>query len=538
MPVSGLSGSTPLQQTQTAKVDELQNKQKTDEAKKAQSTTDAGKVDKTDKTGAKDELAKVVKDDTKLTGKAAENFAESNTVKPGEKKTVTEEKKTDKSEKKEGTVKSDKKEETGKSEKKEEAGKSEKKEGADTKEVAKKEPEKATKAEKSSGGSVADWYDDHPRFKLAMQIVDKVLEAVINAMEGVAKSLPDGVGDCVTGGLSLIRGFACTHELDNFEGEKFDELVKQVKDGGQKVFDGITTLVESSSKSDPTPTTEDKDKKPTETKKPAETKTETESEHKEIVSIINCTGTACSKLSKAEGWEDTLTAVAEFALDLAGVMNPDTADITGAVKSNLKNFTAAIKHGVEGIKTAMNEDKVELENDAKTTKALELFEKTLLADKSLSEDEKNLVKTLSKQALKMIKAKGSKETLAVYEDTIGATASAVLKGKNKEIADMTFSLMKEIRAEKDPFKAASLVFDKAMSLAGAESKEVKEIKKTLDDAGKIVEKAKDKSVPDAKMEEEVKKEVSKTVAEVVKKEDAKGKSEGKAKDDADVSKMS
>ena len=439
--ISGLNGSTTLQPT--TNVDELLNSQKTDDAKKTETPSDVGK---TDKTGAKTELEEVVHDDTALNGQTAENFVKNNKVEAGKDKAVTEEKKTEGTDKKDGA-------------------------------------EKMDKAEKKDG-DIKVWFDKHPRFKLAMVILEQILDAVIGVMSGIASKLPDGVGGCVTGGLSIIKGLAGFHKLDSLEAD-LSKVINDVKEGGEQIAGGIEKLI-----SDPNPPTTDPNKGNTTTPEPGL-----------AAKIIGCVGTMCGELSGAKSWEDVLNTVGKSAANIVAANNSKAAEITDAVKASMGNFTKAISRGVEEAKKGIKNS--DLTNDEKTMNALEMFKKTLSEDATLSEEEKNLVKALSDGAIESIKTKGSKKALDAYEGTLGAVSSAFLKGKNKEIALQTLALMKEVRAEEDPFKAALHVIDKAKAIAGFESKEVDALKEAVADAGKTVEKAADPNVSESSVQTDV-----------------------------------
>ena len=448
--INGLSRSMTMQPTMN--VDELLNSQKTDDTKKTESPSDVGK---TDKTGAKAELEEVVHDDTALNGQTAENFVKTNTVEAGKDKAVTDDKKT------------------------EGAEKAEKKDGTE-----KAEGEKKTDAAAKKDGDIKVWFDKHPRFKLALVILEQILDAVIGVMSGIASKLPDGVGGCITGGLSVIKGLAGFHKLDSMEAD-LSKVIEDVKEGGEQIASGIETLI-----SEPTTPTPDSGKGNTTTPEPGL-----------AAKIIGCVGTMCGELSGAKSWEGVLNTVGKSAANIVAAASPDAAEITGAVNTSMGNFTKAISRGVEEAKKGIkNSDST---NDEKTMNALEMFKKTLSEDATLSEEEKNLVKALSDGAIKSIKAKGSKKTLDAYEETLGATASAILKGRNKEIAEQTLALMKEIRAEEDPFKAALLVLDKAKKIAGGESKEIDKLKEAVTDAGKTVEKAADPNVSESSVQTDV-----------------------------------
>ena len=388
-------------------------------------------------------------------------------AKPEEGAKTEEETKTKEGAKTEGKDKTDK------------ADKTEKKDGAE-----KAEGEKKAEAAEKKDGDIKVWFDKHPRFKLAMIILEQVLDAVIGVMAGIASKLPDGVGGCITGGLSIIKGLAGFHKLDSLEAD-LGKVINDVKEGGEQIAGGIEKLI-----SDPNPPTTDPNKGNT-----------TTPELGLAAKIIGCVGTMCGELSGAKSWEDVLNTVGKSAANIVSAANPSSAQVADAVKSNMSNFTKAIFRGIEEVKTAVNNS--DATNDGKTTKALEMFAKILADDKSLSEDEKKLVKALSEGAINSIKAKGSKKTLGAYEDTLGAVASAVLKGRNKEIAEQTLALMKEVRAEEDPFKAAMHVIEKAKAIAGFESKELDELKKTVADAGKIVEKAGDPDASESSVQTDV-----------------------------------
>ena len=378
----------------------------------------------------------------------------------------------------------DKTDKADKTEKKDGADKTEKKDGAE-----KAEGEKKAEAAEKKDGDIKVWFDKHPRFKLAMIILEQVLDAVIGVMSGIASKLPDGVGGCITGGLSIIKGLAGFHKLDSIE-KDLGKVIEDVKTGGEQIAGGIEKLI-----SDPNPPTTDPNKGNKNTP-----------ELGLAAKIIGCVGTMCGELSGAKSWEDVLNSVGKSASDIVSAANPASAQVADAVKSNMSNFTKAIFRGIEEVKTAVNNS--DATNDGKTTKALEMFAKILADDKSLSEDEKKLVKALSEGAINSIKAKGSKKTLGAYEDTLGAVASAVLKGRNKEIAEQTLALMKEVRAEEDPFKAAMHVIDKAKAIAGFESKELDELKKTVADAGKVVAESGKSTDSDEQIKQKVQKDIS------------------------------
>ena len=400
----GISGLNGSSTLQpTTNVDELLNSQKTDDTKKTETPSDVGK---TDKTGAKTELEEVVHDDTALNGQTAENFVKNNTVEAGK----------DKAEKKDGSIKT--------------------------------------------------WFENHPRIKIAMFILEQVLDAVIGIVSGISSKLPGCSGGCITGGLSILKGLAGFHKMENFE-KDFPKAMKEISKGGESIANAFV---------------------------PKKTISQT-------AQIINCVGTMCGELSGAKSWEDALNAVGKSASGIAAAANPKSAEIANAVKANMGNFTKAISSGIDKVKDAIKES--DATNDEKTTKALELFEKTLTDDATLSDDEKKLVKALSDGAIKSIKAKHSKKALDAYDETLGAAASAILKGRNKEIAEQTLSLMKEIRAEKDPFKAALHVLEKAKAIAGGESREIDALKEAFADAGRTAEKAADSNVSESSVQTDV-----------------------------------
>ena len=562
MPINALNRTMTMQPSMN--VDELLNSQKTDAAKKLENPSEVGKADKT---GAKAELEEVVHDDTSLNGQTAENFVKNNKVESGgkpprfhskwaanqakqleskkqllaklqqqqkanmlkewtlvdkpteelseaqrkaaeegdwtvidgsgeeivtdsevlaeveelNKKVNSEEAKTETKAKAEDKAKTEEKAKADDKAKTEDKTKAEGE--TKTEDKAKAEGAKAD-GEKKADGDIKVWFDKHPRFKLAMIILEQVLDAVIGVMSGIASKLPDGVGGCITGGLSIIKGLAGFHKLDSIE-KDLGKVIEDVKTGGEQIAGGIEKLI-----SDPNPPTTDPNKG-----------NKTTPELGLAAKIIGCVGTMCGELSGAKSWEDVLNSVGKSASDIVSAANPASAQVADAVKSNMSNFTKAIFRGIEEVKTAVNNS--DATNDGKTTKALEMFAKILADDKSLSEDEKKLVKALSEGAINSIKAKGSKKTLGAYEDTLGAVASAVLKGRNKEIAEQTLALMKEVRAEEDPFKAAMHVIDKAKAIAGFESKELDELKKTVADAGKTVEKAGDPDASESSVQTDV-----------------------------------
>lgn len=402
-------------------------------------------------------------------------------AKPEEGAKTEEKTKTKEGAKTEGKDKTDK---ADKTEKKDGADKTEKKDGAE-----KAEGEKKAEAAEKKDGDIKVWFDKHPRFKLAMIILEQVLDAVIGVMAGIASKLPDGVGGCITGGLSIIKGLAGFHKLDSLEAD-LGKVINDVKEGGEQIAGGIEKLI-----SGPNPPTTDPNKG-----------NKTTPELGLAAKIIGCVGTMCGELSGAKSWEDVLNTVGKSAANIVSAANPSSAQVADAVKTNMSNFTKAISRGVTEIKDAVkNSDST---NDEKTMNALEMFKKTLAEDATLSEDEKKLVKALSEGAINSIKAKGSKKTLGAYEDTLGAVASAVLKGRNKEIAEQTLALMKEVRAEEDPFKAAMHVIDKVKAIAGFESKEVDALGKTIENAGKVVAESGKSTDSDEQIKQKVQKDIS------------------------------
>ena len=364
-----------------------------------------------------------------------------------------------------------------------------------TEDKAKAEGEKKAEGDKKTeeaakpDGDIKVWFDKHPRFKLAMIILEQILDAVIGVMSGIASKLPAGVGGCITGGLSIIKGLAGFHKLDSIE-KDLGKVIEDVKTGGEQIAGGIEKLI-----SDPNPPTTDPNKG-----------NKTTPELGLAAKIIGCVGTMCGELSGAKSWEDVLNSVGKSAADIVAANDSKAAEVTGAVKTSMGNLTKAVSRGINEIKTAVkNSDST---NDEKTAKALEMLKKTLSEDATLSEEEKNLVKALSDGAINSINAKGSKKALDAFEETLGATASAILKGRNKQIAEQTLALMKEVRAEEDPFKAALIVLNKAQAIAGFESKEVDALKKAVENAGKIVEESGKSSDSDEQIMQKVQEEIS------------------------------
>lgn len=457
--ISGLNGSTTLQPT--TNVDELLNSQKTDDTKKTETPSDVGK---TDKTGAKTELEEVVHDDTALNGQTAENFVKANTVETGKDKAVTEDKKAEGAEKKD---------------------KAEKKDGADKAEKSEKsgETENAAKAKK---GDIGTWFENHPKLKLAMFILEQVFESVEKTMVGIASKLPGCAGGCVTGGLAILKGLAGMHKLDDFE-KDFPNAMKGITKGGEQIANAIESD-EDDVGDDPdvggTGGNPDVDGAGDGAGDGSATGTAKKPAGK-AAQIINCVGAMCGELSGAKSWEDALNAVGKSAADIVSATNPKSAEIADAVKANMGNFTMAISRGVTEVRTAIKES--DATNDEKTTKALELFEKTLTDDATLSDDEKKLVKALSDGAIKSIKAKHSKKALDAYEETLGAAASAILKGRNKEIAEKTIKLMKELRSEKDPIKATMHALTAAQELTGGKVNALEALAQAVEKVGQKVD---------------------------------------------------
>ena len=403
--INGLGNSVNLQPLQN--VGELQAQREVQQTKQ---TETAGDVQKTvESEMAKTELASLFTNDSALGVNAAEKFAKANTV------------------------------ETPKAE-------GEKKSEGETK----------TEGEKKTEGNIGAWFKDHPNVKLALAIVEQVLEAVIGVVAGIAKKLPDGVGDYICGGLTVLKGFAGFHKMENVE-KDLPKALEEITKGAEQIAKGLL------------PETEEK---------------EDEKDPCQAAKIINSVGTLCKGLGEAKSWEDAVNAVGTAAMDIAlstiETKDDDTDDkkkadtekkeILTAVKDNVSNFTQSISNGIGKIKDAVNES--EGSTNEKMVKSLELFQKTLAEDNGLPEDAKNLVKTLSEGAIASIKSKGTKKTLEIYESTLGEVASSVLKGKNKEVAEKTIALMKEIREEEDPFKAAQIVLAGAKTLAGGSSKEL------------------------------------------------------------------
>ena len=324
--------------------------------------------------------------------------------------------------------------------------------------------------EKKTEDNIGTWFKDHPNVKLAMAIVEQVLEAIISVVAGIAKNLPDGMGDYISGGLTVLKGLAGFHKMENVE-EDLPKVLAEMTKGAEQIAKGLL------------PETEEK---------------EDEKEPCQAAKIINCVGTLCKGLGEAKSWEDAVNAVGTAAMDIVlstiETKDDDSDDkekadaekkeILTAVKDNVSNFTQSISNGIGKIKDAVNGS--EGSTNEKMVKSLDLFQKAIAADNGLSADEKNLVKTLSEGAIASIKSKGTTKTLEIYESTLGEVASGVLKGKNKEVAEKTIALMKEIREEKDPFKAFQIVLDGAKTLAGGPSRELdalaKEAQEKLDKA--------------------------------------------------------
>lgn len=447
--ISGLGNSVNLRPL--LNVGELQAQREVQQTKQ---TETAGDVQKTvESEMAKTELASIFTNDSALGVNAAEKFAKANTVETpkaeGEKKAEVEKKA-------EGETKT-------------EGGK-------------KAEGETKTEGGKKTDDNIGTWFKDHPNVKLAMAIVEKVLEAVIGVVAGIAKKLPDGVGDYICGGLTVLKGFAGFHKMENVE-KDLPKALEEITKGAEQIANGLL------------PETEEKEEK----KEPCQ-----------AAKIINSVGTLCKGLGEAKSWEDAVNAVGTAAVDIAlstietkdgdsddkKKADSEKKEILSAVKDNVSNFTQAISNGIGKIKDAVNES--EGPTNEKMVKSLELFQKTLAEDNGLPEDAKNLVKSLSDGAIASIKSKGTTKTMEIYESTLGEVANSVLKGKNKEVAEKTISLMKEIRKEEDPFKAAQIVLDGAKALAGGASKELdaltKEAKEKLDKAAAEVKEGKGEKV--------------------------------------------
>ena len=466
--ISGLNGSTTLQPT--TNVDELQNSQKTDDTKKTETPSDVGK---TDKTGAKTELEEVVHDDTALNGQTAENFVKANTVETGKDKAVTEDKKAEGTDKKEGA---------------------EKTEGADKKEGAEKtegtaKKDGADKSEKTEKGDIAKWFENHPKMKLAMVILEQILDTLIGVMSGIASKLPDGVGGCVTGGLSVLKGLAGFHKLDSLE-KDLGTVINDVKEGGTKIAEGIAETISS-----PTiPTDPGKDKPKGETCMAAK--------------IINSVGTMCGSLSGVKSWEDAVGAVGTAAVGIAGAVSTgssgdkDKKAIGEAIKGNIDNFKKAFKRGYGEIKDAIKEGN--LEKDKQMTESLKLMQEKIAANPDVSDEQKKLFKTLSDAAIGMTQQKGGKYALNIFEETIGKAAADVLDEKNREIAEKTVKLMKELRSEKDPIKATMHALTAAQELTGGKVNALESLAQAVEKVGQKVDALAKGTESDKKVEADAK----------------------------------
>ena len=487
--ISGLNGSTTLQPT--TNVDELQNSQKTDDTKKTETPSDVGK---TDKTGAKTELEEVVHDDTALNGQTAENFVKANTVETGKDKAVTEDKKA------EGTDKKDGAEKTDKAEKKDGA---EKTEGADKKEGAEKtegtaKKDGADKSEKTEKGDIAKWFENHPKMKLAMVILEQILDTLIGVMSGIASKLPDGVGGCVTGGLSVLKGLAGFHKLDSLE-KDLGTVINDVKEGGTQIAEGIAAMTSDPTSTDPTTPNADPNGTSNGTAKTCA-----------AAKIINCVGTMCGSLSEAKGWEDAVGAVGTAAVGIAGSLSTGSGGkvdenkkaIGEAIKGNVDNFKKAFKRGYEEIKDAIK--KSNLEKDEQMTTSLKLMQEKIAANPDVSDEQKKLFKTLSDAAIGMTQQKGGKYALNIFEETIGKAAADVLDEKNREIAEKTVKLMKELRSEKDPIKATMHALTAAQELTGGKVNALESLAQAVEKVGQKVDALAKGTESDKKVEADAK----------------------------------
>lgn len=471
--ISGLNGSTTLQPT--TNVDELQNSQKTDDTKKTETPSDVGK---TDKTGAKTELEEVVHDDTALNGQTAENFVKANTVETGKDKAVTEDKKA------EGTDKKDGAEKTEGADKKEGAEKTEgtaKKDGAD-------------KSEKTEKGDIAKWFENHPKMKLAMVILEQILDTLIGVMSGIASKLPDGVGGCVTGGLSVLKGLAGFHKLDSLE-KDLGTVINDVKEGGTQIAEGIAAMTSDPTSTDPTTPNADPNGTSNGTAKTCA-----------AAKIINCVGTMCGSLSEAKGWEDAVGAVGTAAVGIAGSLSSKVDEnkkaIGEAIKGNIDNFKKAFKRGYGEIKDAIKEGN--LEKDEQMTTSLKLMQEKIAANPDVSDEQKKLFKTLSDAAIGMTQQKGGKYALNIFEETIGKAAADVLDEKNREIAEKTVKLMKELRSEKDPIKATMHALTAAQELTGGKVNALESLAQAVEKVGQKVDALDKGTESDKKVEADAK----------------------------------
>ena len=467
--ISGLNGSTTLQPT--TNVDELLNSQKTDDTKKTETPSDVGK---TDKTGAKTELEEVVHDDTALNGQTAENFVKNNKVEAGKDKAVTEDKKA------EGAEKTDKAEDAAKTEK---AG-------------------DAAKTEKTEKGDIAKWFEDHPKMKLAMFILELVFESVEKVMAGLAGKLPANVTGCVTGGLSILKGLASFHKMDSTEADLpkvFSEMTKggeaianalapEAEDVGDRPEDEGAGAAKGTAAATGTGAAEG-----TAAATGADATVTAKKTNNKFAAIINSVGTMCGSLSGAKSWEDAVGAVGTAAVGIAGSLSTGSGGkvdenkkaIYDALKSNADNFKKAFAKGIAEIKTAVKESN--LAKDEQMSTSLKLMQEKIAENPDVSDEQKKLFKNLTDAAIGMTRQKGGKYALNIFEETIGKAAADVLDEKNREVAEKTVKLMKELRSEKDPIKATMHALTAAQELTGGKVNALEALAQAVEKVGQKVD---------------------------------------------------
>ena len=472
--ISGLNGSTTLQPT--TNVDELLNSQKTDDTKKTENPSDVGK---TDKTGAKTELEEVVHDDTALNGQTAENFVKANTVETGKDKAVTEDKKA---------------EEPKKTDKAEDAAKTEK--AGD-----------AAKTEKTEKGDIAKWFEDHPKMKLAMFILELVFESVEKVMAGLAGKLPANVTGCVTGGLSILKGLASFHKMDSTEAD-LPKVFSEMTKGGEAIANALAPEAE-----DVGDRPEDEGTgaaKGTAAATGADATVTAKKTNNKFAAIINSVGTMCGSLSGAKSWEDAVGAVGTAAVGIVGSLSAGSGGkvdenkkaIGDALKSNADNFKKAFAKGIAEIKTVVKESN--LAKDEQMTTSLKLMQEKIAENPDVSDEQKKLFKNLTDAAIGMTQQKGGKYALNIFEETIGKAAADVLDEKNREIAEKTVKLMKELRSEKDPIKATMHALTAAQELTGGKVNALESLAQAVEKVGQKVDALAKGAESDKKVEADAK----------------------------------
>ena len=415
--------------------------------------------------------------------------------------------------------------------------------------------------------TVKDLFDKNPCAKIVMIAIEQIMKAIIDVLAKVSSKLPKGVGDMVTGALSMVKGYAAIYKLDDSKDENVAEFFKEISDGAAQVCTGLLAhkgieadKAEESDGTADTAAVADEGNADEGGKKPTCL----------AAKIISSIGTMCSGLSEAKDWQSAVGVLSKAAVEIAQAKiaddaeksiaplkekiegyNKQVADLTeqkdgkkiddeafkkakAEIESQITDVAAQIKEiqdradekieiatavdgavpgitkvfarGFDEIKAAVNASNVA--EDAKILSALARYKTVLLKDPNLSEDDKKLVAVLSDGAIRMVEEKGAKKTLDALEDTFGAVSTSVLTGRNKEVAEQMLAMSKKIRASGDkPFEGIGIVLESAKEVVGDKFDELGALQRLVGNA-------------EQKANEAVAEQVAKESAEVKEKADS------------------